>query len=280
MRKSSEPKYLSPRKIQKIRSNDIPKSRKGKSLVNAHKSAILNQIDKDKDLLETIVRVRDVRASIVRGSGGQIDFLSVYGENDYDYAVHGIDVRYFPKWRELSDLMKAYLGFLLSTICNGYSFTAVINPDLEASWLKNDVDPLDRVKRMLSKQLSKHKINGMPLFLTLEGKSRTGKSRTQLHIHGYFIPDNSLEATTMKKVFEDAFYPDLKIKKGSNIPVVIVRSYELPNSSNGAVRWVDYGVKNILSPGAKIKTSQIYLTNSLRGCVKEFWSIIRQDFDN
>lgn len=278
MSNSKAPEYLSALKIQKIRGSDIPKGRKGKSRVKAQKAAIKLQIEKDKELLRELVFVRDIRAGFARGHGKTLDAVSVYAENDFDYSIHQIDVRDFATWRELSDLMKAYLGFLLAIEYSGFSFTVNVNPELEASWKLNDVDALDRVKRMLNKQLSAYHLNGIPLFLALEGKSKTGRNATHLHMHGYFLPENPFDETRMQKVFEKAFYPKLIVKKGRSKPVEIVRSYEHPDKDKGAVHWVNYGVKNVLTPGSKIKTSQLYLSNSLRGAVKEFWSIIRQDF--
>jgi len=277
MTDKSNPKYLSARKMQKVRGSDVPENRKGQAPVKAHKNSIKEQIAADKKLFEELIMVRDIRAAFARGLGIPLNDLSVYAEIGDADLYHQVNVKGFAKWEKLSDMFKGYLGFLLAVEYSGFSFTANVSEELEASWAKNDVDVLDRVKRMLRKQLEIHGLNDIPLFFAIEGKSKSGKSATHLHIHGYFLAEKPLDETRMQKVLEAAFYPKLKTQGRKSRPVVIERSYEHLDPSKGAAQWVNYSLKNVLTPGSKIKTSKPYLSNSLRGAAKIFWSIIREE---
>lgn len=277
MTDKSKPKYLSARKMQKVRGSDVPENRKGQSPVKAHKNAIQEQIATDIKLFEELIMVRDIRAAFARGLGIPLEDLSVYAEIGDADLYHQVNVKGFAKWEKLSDMFKGYLGFLLAVEYSGFSFTANVSEELEASWAKNDVDVLDRVKRMLRKQLEKHDLQDIPLFLVVEGKSKLGKSATHLHVHGYFLAEKPLDETRMQKVLEAAFYPKLKTRGRKSKPVEIVRSYEHPDPLKGPAHWVNYSLKNVLKPGSKIRTSKPYLSNSLRSAAKIFWSIIREE---
>ncbi|MEP3050683.1 MAG: hypothetical protein ABJP48_13050 [Erythrobacter sp.] len=276
---SSNPRgpYLKPKNMGKVTASSIPKKKRKKVNVSTVKRDRKEFLQREQEALNELVRIANIRSKYMRGTKGTVDPILVYADFDDTVGLlHDTNPKEYPEWNELTDDAKARIGFLLSLAFNGYSFTANVSEQLERKWAKQGLKPRDRAIDKINKELKKAGLGNAPYFFVIEAKGRSGKSRTNLHLHGYCLLTSGHEATRFKIALEEALYRNLKVPRGHGAPVKIEPSYKKSDAPKAATNWVGYSLKNALLPGPKIKGTPLYLNTPLRQCAHEFWDIVRE----
>jgi len=269
--------YLKTKSMGRVTAASIPKKRNKRVNVSTVKRDRKELLRREQEALNELVRITNIRTKYMRGTKGTVDPILVYA--DFDELVgflHDTSPKEYPEWNELTDAAKARIGFLLSLAFNGYSFTANVSEELERKWTKQGLKPRDRAIDKINKELKKVGLGQAPYFFVIEAKGQSGKSRTNLHLHGYCLLNTGHEATRFKTALEKALYRNLKVPKGHGPPVKIEPSYKKGDAPKDATHWVGYSLKNALLPGPKIEGTPLYLNTPLRQCAHELWDIVRE----
>lgn len=224
---------------------DIPK-------VRAQNAARKSLIGREHDLLEAIARDIDIRRAIWRGMHGTEVPYAVYTDFDHSYLLTETDPRHLPKWAQLGEYLKMQILFLVAMEEGGYSFTVNIRPDLQAKWITEGRDIMDRIRRLVDKALGALKISNLAFCYAVEGRTKRG-SKAKLHLHGFLVSSDPMVATKFKVAMELALaaHPAGKAAAGiaaqSGAAVDIEPAYELnAGKKEGRGRWISYIAKNVM----------------------------------
>lgn len=163
----------------------------------------------------------------------------------------------------------------------GWAFTVRVRPDLEAMWKREQRDPMDRIKRVARKALEAQGLRDLQYAYVVETKSRRGRSRTPLHLHGLFISNDPHDATRFKVGFEKTLATHTLGRAAAGVSlrsgpeIVLERVYDKPDGSDrGRGRWANYIAKNLNRWDARF-TRRIYFSQSATAAARAFWSFIR-----
>ncbi len=235
-------------------------------------------IQREKALLDAIVHDARFRAAAATGMGVQLDSLGVF--LDFDHIPLGtlLSSTHLPAWITLSEYMKAHIGFQLGRCFGCYSFTVNVHKDLEARWTRDGRDHADRIQRRLRLELDRAGLTDLPYFYILEGRTRHGKSRTGLHLHGYFVTEDPIVAAQLKPIFERALRRDDRrqiVHKRTGIH--IEPSYDVVDGLRGPGRWVSYVTKNAFRPDRRLARRRSFMSQPLTQLAREFWAMISEE---
>jgi hypothetical protein len=206
--------------------------------------------------------------------------------NDFDHtssSLTELNPRELPKWRDLGEYLKFHLLFQVALEDGGYSFTARVRPDLEEKWKAERRDPMDRIYRETRKALEKQGLANLEYCYVVETRSRSGKSRSQMHLHGFFLTRQPLIATRFKIAMEHAIavHPDGRASAGispkSGPEVLPEPVYDVEDDSGyGRGRWATYMAKNAMKWDSRFDR-RIYMSQTATQTVREFWALIREE---
>lgn len=146
-------------------------------------------IASEKVVLDALIRDTHFRREYFFNHGLVLGPLSVWLDYDHTDAFTEVDKRTLKQWEELSEWMKAHLGFQMGLELGGFSFTANLHPGLESKWLSNGTPIAPLIQKRVRRELEAVGLKDLPYFYVIEGRSRHTKSRTGLHIHGYFVTE-------------------------------------------------------------------------------------------
>jgi hypothetical protein len=184
---------------------------------------------------------------------------------------------HLPEWDDLTEYMKLQVGAMATITFRGYSFTSEIHPAQLAKWVARGTVH-DRVVERLQDELRARGFSGLPLAFVLEGRSKSGKSRTKIHVHGFVIPDTPHEMTRFKLAVIDAWHTARGESK-----LLEKRAWDAEpaydkdtGDGRGWGRWVGYLVKNARRYDARIKGRRVYISQSMTQVAREFWWMLQE----
>ena len=142
---------------------------------------------------------------------------------------------------------------------------------------------MDRIKREVGKELVSQGIKDIEYCYVVETRTRTGKSRTSMHLHGFFLARDPLVATRFKVAVEKAIavHQDgraaagISLKSGPEVDLEPVYDKK-DDSPHGRGRWASYIGKNATRYDARF-TRRVYMSRSAQQTVRAFWSLLREE---
>jgi len=204
--------------------------------------------------------------------------MTVWSDFDHLGDYTELAPYHLPKWENLTEFMKLFVGFDIGMEFNsGYSFTAHILPSLVSRWKGSKTGLLANIEQKLRRELASAGLSKIPFCYVIETRSRSGKSSTKPHLHGYCICEDPKDATRFKLALERAFNPDLRLL-GKRHAVLVEASYDYGGEEFiGRVQWVNYFTKNVDRWDAILGKRRLYMSRSLLQMVRDAWGVRRED---
>lgn len=274
----------SSKKLTTYRRGQFSGPRRQKPPVRDLNQSIKERISNEQGLLQKLVQDADLRRAVLRGMGSNVEPFSVW--NDFDHtsgSLTELNPRELPKWESIGEYLKLHLLFQIALDNGGYSYTVRVRPDLEAKWKRESRDPMDRINRATAKKMREQGLDKLEYCHVVETRTRTGKSRTGLHLHGFLLTRDPLIATRFKVAMERAIAvhrdgraaAGISLKSGPEI--AIERVYDVDDDSGyGRGRWASYIAKNATQWDARFRR-RIYFSQTATQTAREFWAMIRED---
>jgi hypothetical protein len=182
-----------------------------------------------------------------------------------------------PKWKELTEFMKLFIGFDVGMeFLGSFSFTSLIHQELLDRWKASKTGLVDNIEQNVRRNLDRQGIKDLPLCYVIETRTRSGKSYTAPHIHGYCVCETPLDATRLKVALEEGLNRG-ETKRGTRDTVEVERSYDSKEEFIGRAVWVKYFTKNVGRWHALLGRRRVYMSQSLKRMVRDAWSIRREE---
>ena len=214
-----------------------------------------------------------LRRSFERGAGMPREPMSVWSENDQTTLLTELDPSHLPKWDDLTEFMKMFIGYDIGMeFGRSYSFTARITPILLNRWKTKGADLMENVEQRLRRDLGKLGMRGLAFCYAVETRTRSGRSATQPHLHGYCICDNPVDSTRFKVALERALYLGVS-RVGKRSTVQVKPSFDFMDEFIGRAHWLEYRTKNIDRWNVLLGKRRIFMSRPLLGMVREAWEI-------
>lgn len=215
----------------------------------------------------------EIRSAVDQSQGLAREPMSVWTDSDQSWSLTELAPSHLPKWEELTEFMKMFLGFDAAMEFNsGYAFTAHILPTIVNRWKLDGSNIVDNATQRLRRALIKEGLKGIPFCFVMETRSRSGKSRTKPHLHGYCLSEDPLDATRFKVALEIAFNPGFR-RLGKRSAVLVERCYDFRAEFIGRAQWVKYLTKNVDRWDAILGKRRIFVSRSLIGIARDAWAI-------
>jgi hypothetical protein len=204
--------------------------------------------------------------------------MSVWSDFDHFQDYTELTPDHLPRWESLTEFMKLFIGYDIGMeFSSGYSFTAHILPVLVAKWKSGRSGLGPNIEQTLRRQLDATGLRGVPFCYVIETRSRSGKSATKPHLHGYCLCEDPDEAARFELALEQALHPDVPLL-GTRRPVRLEPSYDLGNAEFiGRAHWVKYFTKNVDQWEAILGKRRLYMSRTLLQMVREAWAIRREE---
>lgn len=271
------------KKLIHYRADDFIGAKRPSSGVRKLNQAVRDLVEQDKELVLKLIADSRVRFDLLGGGRLPIDPLTVWTDFDQARDYTNLGSEHLPPWKQLSEFLKMHVLFQAVLTFGGYAFTARVRPDLQARWTANGVNPMQRINRLLKRELDGLGLHSLAHCYVLEGRTRSGKSKTGLHLHGFMLCDDRT-AVKYKVALERAFACHPKgraaagIPRGSGREVVIERAYDIrdPDDARGGV-WVSYMAKNATKPDLRMSGKRTYMSREATGLARDFWALIREE---
>lgn len=270
---------MSDKKIGVKRRSMYSGSRRGKPKVRALNQAVIDRIKVEQEVFDALMRDAEVRRSQL-ASQGPADPLSVYEDFDQFRDWTEIDPTRLPEWQKLGQYLKLQIITQIAVELGGYSFTVNVRPDLQDKWKAEDRDVLGRVRRLAHEAIKHAALADLAYFYVIEGASKSGSSRTKLHLHGVFLTDDPLVATR----FAVGMQAKLAMRPGGGgaqqrgRPVDIIPTYDKNEKKRqGKGRWVSYVAKNIMKWDDRLVGRRVFVSREATKTATEMWKLIRNE---
>ncbi|HYD14161.1 MAG TPA: hypothetical protein VEC11_15040 [Allosphingosinicella sp.] len=266
-------KKLSPRRLAHLAG-----PRRGKPPVRAQTREVRQLVDDEHELLQSLIRDADVRRAFWRGAGRQLEPLVVWTDFDHTYLHTELNPKHLRPWEDLSEYLKMQLGFLVCMEFGGYSFTVNLPEPLVADWKQHGRSVERMIQRRLGEQLKASGLVELPYAYAIETRSKSTKSRTHLHLYGFFLAEDPLVSVRFKVAAENGLrrLHGRLVGKGSDVDVE--RSYDVDTGDGrGRGRWVGYYLKSVERWDARVPGRRLYMSRPLTQAAREFWELLRMD---
>lgn len=229
------------------------------------------QVERERELMELVERDMKTRSALMRGWDLPLDPFLVVKDFDTSALHTELAPNLMPRWRELGEYGKTHLAFVLTAMFAGHSFTANVTPELEARWTEGGMDVTERLRNRLDRALRRRGLLNPLYFFVVEGRSRSGRSRTKLHMHGFLVTEEPTDATRFKLALEEATADNRNQGKGRRGAIHIPRAYH----EKGVGRWPAYILKNVTKRDQRIPGRRVYMSQELTATVRELWLYMR-----
>ena len=264
---------LSPRRL-----SDFHGPRRKKPPVRLEAAELRDAIGFEHETLQSLIRDAMLRRAILKGEGRPIEPLVVWTDFDHTYRHTEINPRQLTKWKKLTEYMKLQLGFLVALEFGGYSFTCNVPDVLVQKWNHIGAEVPAMVQKRCRRALEKHGLADLLYAYILEGRSKSAKSRTQIHLHGYFVAEDPMIATKFKLAIEEALLHERRNRLLSSTAFDIQRAYDIDrDDGRGYGRWVGYSVKNASKWDARIKGRRVFISRPMVQTARSFWELLHTD---
>lgn len=218
-----------------------------------------------------------VRRAFEAGSGAPRTPMSVWLDSDQSWFHTQLGPSHLPNWETLTEAMKMFVGFDVGMeLGTAYTFSAHIEPALIARWPQSPQGLMSNVEQRLRRALREQGLGDLPFCYIVETRTRSGRSSTRPHLHGYLIADDPVSTTNFKVALERALHPDLK-KRGRSRATKIARAFDLGQEFTGRGRWVSYMIKNIDRWDARLGKRRVFISRSLIDIARLAWKARRSE---
>lgn len=283
-------------KISALRKNDSPRSRRKKPLVNSEKRALKRRIENENAWIADILKEAEISRYWLEDANPPypgyrvVDHpFVVFTEIDHPYHVTDDPRSGMPRWKHTSESWKITLGWILGREVGAHSFTSKIIGIVPAAAISSGRLGAvhDTLQRRLRKRLEQRGIADIEYCYVLEARTRHGRSRTDIHAHGYLVPQSPHDLTLFKQALEEAWLGGVRKRNPrSGRAIEIERGYDLaPDlglgmSRNGGglpgrARWASYIMKNVHRYDQRMQGRRVYMSQSLTRAVRAGHELLR-----
>jgi hypothetical protein len=269
---------LSPRKISAVqRAAFKGRPRRAIPPVNRQKRERKAALDQEFELVEKLMHDASIRRAVESFDGLPREPMTVWTDSDHTWVLTELDPKRLPKWEDLTEFMKLFIGFDVGMeFMGGYSFTSLIAPELLDRWKTSRSGLVDNIEQNVRRNLDRQGIKDIPLCYVVETRSRSGKSYTEPHLHGYCLCETPLDATRLKVALEKGLNLGVT-KRGTRDTVEVERSYDSKEEFIGRAVWVKYFTKNAGRWHSLLGRRRVYMSRSLTRLVRDAWGIRREE---
>jgi hypothetical protein len=274
----------SSKKLNVYRKAQFKGARRAKPRVRTLNRAIRERVLDEFDLVQRLVADADIRRALLRGMERPHDAFAVWNDFDHSFSLTELAPNHLPKWQDIGEFMKCHLLFQVAVAAGGFSFTARVRPDLEAKWLAEGRNPMDRISRETRKALNEVGLKDIEYCYVVETRTRRGSGSAPMHLHGFFLAQDPLVATKFKVAMECAIAVHPEGRAAAGIPaksgpeVEVERVYDIvDNSQYGRGRWATYMAKNATRWDARFRR-RLFMSRSGTQTAREFWLLLREEF--
>jgi hypothetical protein len=257
-------------------------SKRSKPKVSQLNRELRAKIERELQLVQSITADAELRKSLASPFPAQVDPLVVWHDSDQYRELTSVAAEWLPKWTGISDYLKIHIFNIACQIFGGYSFTAVVSPVTQDRWLAKGMDPSLRISKRIANEITLKHLSGHPFVYVVEGKTRSGRVSTNLHIHGILQTDNQHVATAFKVMLEKAIGPgklskeEAGYKPKSGDPIKLERLYDAGSAAKGtAGRWASYIAKNATRPDKRLGRKRVTMSKEARALAREFWGFMK-----
>jgi hypothetical protein len=268
---------LSPRKISAVRLIDFRGPRRKKPKMNDLKTSRDQVLNYENEVLAVMFRDDRERASIDAGMGRPRTPMSVWTDSDQSWTETWLQPCELPKWEQLSERMKIFIGLDVGMEFGfAYSISANISQALIDKWECGAGQIAKNVKQRVKRQIASKGIHDIPIAWVMEARTKTGKSRTNPHLHGVVLCREPYEATKVKLALEKALAVNLD-RKSFRKATHVIQSYAKAGDPMGRFAWVSYITKNAHRYDKRLGHRRVYISTSFTQVAKLAWSIRRDE---
>lgn len=267
------------RKISARRNADFVGPRRSRPPVRKQNQELKQLLEQEDGLYRAIVSDVQIRAAFQR-AGTSHDPLTVFRDFDHTFLHTELAPSHYPDWNNLSERMKAHVGFLAGLALHGhdginlYSFTAKLDPDLQDRWLSQDKKVNDRIQRRIRKALEKRGMEHLAYWYAVEGRSKSAKNRTPIHLHGYALVENNITGS-LWTVLEEAMLHRGVNSRHLRRAIQVEQGYDRTDAPRGPGRWVNYAAKNVHRYDKRFRGRRVFMSRQLTGIARALWELMR-----
>lgn len=285
-------------KISAVRKTDSSRSRRKKPLVNIQKRALKRRIENENAWIADILKEAEISRYWLEDANPPYPGYRVanhpfvvFTEIDHPYHVTDDHHSGIPKWKHTSESWKITLGWMFGREVGAHSFTSRIIESVPAKAVSSG--QLDAVhvtlQRRLRKRLEQRGIANVEYCYVLEARTRHGRSRTDIHAHGYVVPTSPHDLTLFKQALENAWLGGVQRRKPNAAKAIVIeRGYDLApdlglgtDRKNGGLpgraRWASYMIKNVHRYDLRMRGRRVYMSQSLTRAVREGHALLRRE---
>lgn len=203
--------------------------------------------------------------------------MSVWHDSDHSWAHTELAPKHLPTWEYLTEAMKMFVGFDVGMeLQQCYTFTAHIAPALMVQWTSMNHGFMKNVQQRLARALKAADLQELPYTYLVESRTRSGRSTTRPHLHGFIIADTPTIATQFQTALEQAFHPDLKRLRRTR-EIQVKRGYDFDGEFLGRGRWVSYVTKNADRWDARLGKRRVHFSRAFTDLARLAWDTRRMD---
>jgi len=268
---------MSSKKISPRRLSDLTGPRRKKPPVRTQAQWLAEAMKREHEVVQTLVNDKVSREDHLQRLGLPVDPMLVWTDFDRTHEFTSTNSNHLPAWKDLTEYMKLQIGFMVALGLGGYSFSSDIHPAHLAKWVARGSVTTQILKR-LKEEAAKQGLNALSFAYLIETRSRSGKSRSKIHLHGYVVPNTSLDITRFKVATEKAFHHARGAKPLKSDAWDEKPAYDVDTGDGrGWGRWVSYLAKNVRRYDARIKGRRVYISRAMNQAAQEFWSLLREE---
>ena len=198
--------------------------------------------------------------------------MSVWQDSDHSWNQTELAPNHLPSWESLTELMKMFVAFDLGMeFQECYTFSAHIDPGLVASWVGGSHGLMANVRQRLSRALKQADMKEAAFCYVVETRTRSGRSTTRPHLHGFVIAVDPVLATKFKVTLERALHPSLK-RLGRSRAVFMKRGHDNGVEFMRRGTWVSYMAKNAQRWDERLGKRRVYFSRTFTDLARLAWA--------